>query len=306
MLQIEKKLLYRAFGMTIASEIKLPELTVISEFNDKADIEIKIQEPATYHDLSQHSMKFVFKDNLVKFYIAEAAEFTIEEGRQILVSPMKEADDDEIRLLILGTCMGVILMQRRIYPLHGSAIVIQGKAYAIIGESGAGKSTLASAFLDQGFSLLSDDVIAVSLSQDHSAPFVTPSYPQQKLWQDSMDNFGLLASDYRPVFGRQNKYLIPLSSNYYSDPLPLAGVFELVKTDHDEIEIERIEKLERLHMLFRHTYRNFLIPQLGLMDWHFQISANIVNKIQMFQLRRPSCKYSAPQLVSLILDALED
>ena len=61
--------------------------------------------------------------------------------------------------------MGAILMQRKILPLHGSAIAIDGKAYAIVGDSGAGKSTLASAFLNKGYQLLSDDVIAVSLSK---------------------------------------------------------------------------------------------------------------------------------------------
>ena len=57
--------------------------------------------------------------------------------------------------------MGAILMQRKILPLHGSAIAIDGKAYAIVGDSGAGKSTLASAFLKRGYQLLSDDVITV-------------------------------------------------------------------------------------------------------------------------------------------------
>ena len=63
--------------------------------------------------------------------------------------------------------MGAILMQRRLLPLHGSAIAINGKAYAIVGDSGAGKSTLASAFLNKGYQLISDDVIAVSLSQEN-------------------------------------------------------------------------------------------------------------------------------------------
>ena len=38
--------------------------------------------------------------------------------------------------------MGALLMQRKILPLHGSAIAIDGKAYAFVGDSGAGKSTL--------------------------------------------------------------------------------------------------------------------------------------------------------------------
>ena len=73
------------------------------------------------------------------------------DGNKIIVSPLDEIDEDVIRLYILGTCMGAILMQRKILPLHGSAIAINGKAYAIVGDSGAGKSTLASAFLKKGY-----------------------------------------------------------------------------------------------------------------------------------------------------------
>src|SRR5690625_2743072 len=107
----------------------------------------------------------------------------IENGKSISVSPFEGSDDGQIRLNILGTCMGVILMQKKILPIHGSCIAIKGKAYEIVGDSGAGKSTLASTFINQGFQLLTDDVIAVKLSEDN-IPIVTPSYPYQKLWQD--------------------------------------------------------------------------------------------------------------------------
>ena len=103
---------------------------------------------------------------------------------------MNGSNEDEIRLYILGTCMGAILLQRKILPLHGSAIAIDGKAYAIVGDSGAGKSTLASAFLKRGYQLLSDDVIPVTLNHAN-VPIVTPAYPQQKLWLESLNHFGM-------------------------------------------------------------------------------------------------------------------
>ncbi|SEC07765.1 aldolase [Paenibacillus sp. GP183] len=306
MIEVEKKLGYKAFGLTILSEINLPELTKISHDMEGIDIEILIKEDitGTFFELSDNPNKFVVKENLVMFHLPKIATFSIRDGNTITVSPMKEADEDEIRLLILGTCMGALLMQRRIFPLHGSAVIIHGKAYAIIGESGAGKSTLASAFLNQGFQLLSDDVIAISLSESDHIPMVTPSYPQQKLWQDSLDNFGMEKSQYRSIYGRENKYYIPVISKYFTDPVPLAGVFELMKTENQEIEIRRIEKLERFHTLFCHTYRNLFIPHLGLTDWHFNISASIVRQIDLFQLRRPVSSFSAPQLVSVILETL--
>ena len=127
----------------------------------------------------------------------------------------------------------------------------------------------------------------MSLSKDN-IPFVTPSYPQQKLWQDSLNSFGLEQSKYRSVYGRESKYCIPVSSQYYNEQIPLAGVFELEKTNKQELKFEKVEKLEQFHTLFKHTYRNFLIPRLGLTEWHFNQSIQIVNKIDIYNVSRPN------------------
>lgn len=305
MLEIKQKLIYKAFGLTICSDMELPELIKMTEQQEVTDIEILIDEDITrlVFELSDNPNQFHVKENLIMFHIPEIATFVIQEGKKIKVSPMNEAEEGEIRLIVLGTCMGAILMQRKIFPLHGSALAIHGKAYAIVGDSGAGKSTLASAFLNQGYQLLSDDVIAVSLSEDN-IPYVTPSYPQQKLWQDSLTNFGMESSLYQSLYGRMDKYYVPVSTNYFTDSLPLAGVIELVKTENEEIEIRLIEKLDRFYPLFYHTYRNFFIPELGLVDWHFKTSASILHHIHMYQLSRPVSGFTAPQLVSTIMETL--
>ncbi len=156
---------------------------------------------------------FVIKENDCLFKIPHTGLFLIKDGKEIFFTPLKGASDDHIRLYLLGTCMGAILLQRKILPLHGSAVVIDGKAYAIVGDSGAGKSTLASAFLKRGYSLLSDDVIPVSMSEENG-PMVTPAYPQQKLWLESLNQFGMESSDYRPLFERETKFAIPVQSQF--------------------------------------------------------------------------------------------
>ena len=246
---------------------------------------------------------YCFKENLVMFQIQDIAIFLIQDGKTILFSPLEGYEEDIARIYLLGTCMGSLLMQRKVYPLHGSAVAIDGKAYAFVGESGAGKSTLASAFLNHGYQLLSDDVIAVSLSE-MGQPYVIPSYPQQKLWQESLNQFGMETGDYKSIYGRETKYCVPVSSNYYSDPLPLAGIFELVKTENNKVDINRVEKLKRFQTLYTHTYRNYLIPQLDLMEWHFNTSASILDQIDVFKLQRPTTGFTAPELVSLILEII--
>ncbi|GAB6455621.1 HPr kinase [Bacillus luti] len=302
MLIAKTNIVYKAFGLFIISDILLPELPNVQNKMDSIDIEVRIKDLSKkWMNLSDKQDEFVINKGLVMFQVPDIAIFAIQDGNKIFVSPMKEYEEDMIRLWILGTCMGAILMQRKVYPLHGSAVIINGKAYAFVGDSGAGKSTLASAFIQQGYQFLSDDVIAISFSSDTNSPVVIPSYPQQKLWQDSLDKLGMGINNYQSIYGRETKYSVPVLSEYIAEPIPLEGVIELVKTENEEAGIRQIEKLERFYTLYHHTFRNFLIQGLGLMEWHFMTSAAILNKVDLYELCRPARGYSAPQLVSLIL-----
>lgn len=301
---VQKKVLYKAFGLNINSSIRLPELQLISNPNDKIDVEIEVKDLSVLWDeIVPKTENYYVKENLILFRILNTATFCIKDGKNIIVSPKKDTGEDKIRLFILGTCMGALLIQRKMIPLHGSAIEIDGKAYAILGESGAGKSTLASAFLNRGYKLLSDDVIPVSLSQNH-IPMVTPSYPQQKLWHTSLKEFGMDAESFRPIIERETKYAVPVPSKFTTEIIPLAGVIELIVTENDWIELQKIEGIERFKILFSHTYRNFLIELLDQMEWHFTSSAELVKQIDVFQLRRPTSVFTADKLVSLILESI--
>ncbi|MBG9473225.1 MULTISPECIES: aldolase [Priestia] len=304
MIGIAEKTAYKAFGLTVSCELPLPELPQAGVEGGAADVVIKKSDLfALWSEKSVPNEDFIIQENLVMFHIPETAIFLIENGNKILFSPMEGAQEDELRLYILGTCMGTVLLHRKILPLHGSAIAIDGKVYAIVGESGAGKSTLASAFLKRGYQLLSDDVIPVAVT-DENVPVVIPAYPQQKLWIESLNEFEMESSDYQPIIDRETKFAIPVQSQFADEPLPLAGVFELVKTDQDEIELHSIQKLERFYTLFTHTYRNFFVQKSGLMDWHFSTLAKIVNKIELYQLRRPTSRFTAHDLTDLILTTL--
>lgn len=298
------KNIYKAFGLSIYSEIPLPELLTESVENNKVDIVVEIADLTTlWNELAKPNHFCIIKDQCVLFKVPNVAIFYMEDGNKIIVSPIDGARENQIRLYILGSCIGALLLQRRILPLHGSAIDINGKAYAIVGDSGAGKSTLASALLNKGFKLLSDDVIPVSLN-DCGVPVVTPAFPQQKLWQESLDAFGIGSNNYEPIFDRETKFTIPVQANFSRATLPLAGIFELVKADCNEIKLEPISTLQVLHTLYYHTYRNFLVDHLGLREWHFQMTSSIVQSIQVYQLIRPVDRFTADELVTRILTTL--
>ncbi|MBO7747788.1 aldolase [Paenibacillus sp. MWE-103] len=296
---------YTVFSLRLESEFKIPELMQAADWEEETDVEIRFGElTEAWEECSIEGEYMAFEGAHVFLRVPDTAIYRISEGSQITVSPFPGADEQNIRLYLLGTCMGTLLMQRRILPLHGSAVVIDGKAYAIVGESGAGKSTLAAAFSNLGYQLLTDDVIAVSMNRHDQVPIVYPAYPQQKLWQESITQLGMDSSRYSPLY--ETKFAIPIPSLFCTTPVPLAGIFELEKTNGHEVGIRRYDGLERLFILRKHTYREYLITQLEGDQWHFNTISGLAGQVQMYQIRRPIDGFSVYDLVNEILNAVDE
>jgi len=134
-MKTKKKNVYKVFGLRVLSEMKLPELPQINEQEENVEIVIRLTNLSQkWSELASAKQNFVVDKNVVMIRIPDTAIFSIQGGKQIFVSPMKDACEDKIRLYILGTCMGALLIQRGILPLHGSAINIDGKVYAFVGD----------------------------------------------------------------------------------------------------------------------------------------------------------------------------
>lgn len=295
---------YKAFGLSITSEIHLPELSKASQSQAPAEVVIQKGDlTKKWAEVSDPNEFFAIKENFVMFKIDGVAIYSIQGGKRICVSPLEGSNEDQIRLFILGTCMGAILMQRKILPLHGSAIAIDGKAFAIAGSSGVGKSTLASEFLNRGYQLISDDLIPITFNEEN-VPIVTPGYPQQKLWKESLNQFGMETNNYRPLIDRATKFSIPVNKQFANEPLQLVSIFELVKIKDEKINLLPINGLKCLRKLFKHTFRKSLLGRSGLMEWHFTTITNLASKIDIFQLQRPTSRFTAYELADVIEDTL--
>jgi hypothetical protein len=291
---------YKTFGLYITSDIRFPELYQTT-FVGEGDLFIENCDLANIWNekVTPNSQVFVEK-NLVLFKIPDLAIFCIQNGNSIIFSPEHGADQEKIRLYLLGTCMGTLLLQKKILCLHGSAVAIDGKAYAFVGESGVGKSTLAAAFAIKNYQLISDDVLAINFD-DQNNPYVMPSYPQQKLWEESLIEFGMDSKEYKPLFERETKFAVPVE-NPIRVPILLAGVIELNILESDSsIIYKHLDGLHRIQTLFQHTYRSSFIRKLKLSDWHFRETNKLINRIQMSKLSRPKEKFTAHEMVSMVL-----
>lgn len=82
-------------------------------------------------------------------------------GRSITAHAAAGVPDSSLRDFLLTTIASFALLERGVESLHGSAVVRDRRAVAFLGQPGTGKSTLAASFAWRGWSVLTDDLLAV-------------------------------------------------------------------------------------------------------------------------------------------------
>ncbi|ACV64010.1 HPr kinase [Desulfofarcimen acetoxidans DSM 771] len=300
------KFFYTAFGLYIMSDFLLPELLPASICTPDicisyGKVPINILNPVEKTDTYQ-----VAKNQFL-FQVQGIGRYYVTNGNRIVVNPAKRTEEHIVRLFLLGTSFGALLLQRGILPIHGSAVVINGCGVIFTGASGAGKSTLLAAFRQRGYSFLTDDVAAVTLKSDGAA-LVQSAYPQQKLWRDSAEEIGLDTAQLAPVYNgiEKKKYSIPVHNGFIQSPVSLVAVYELRAESCRDVTLKPLWGMDKLAVLLKHTYRCWLIKGLGLMEVYFKLCIAVARQVSVSRLTRPEGLFSLEEQVRLINQDIAD
>jgi hypothetical protein len=100
-------------------------------------------------------------------------------------------------------------------------------------------------------------------------------------------------SQYRPLIDRVTKYAIPIHSQFIEELQPLAGIFELSKSDIEGVNLSQFGNLEKFQAILHHTYRNFIIERLNMIDWHFKVTSQLLNQVFIYTLKRTKSDFTA-------------
>jgi aryl sulfotransferase len=140
-------LAYTAYGLIWRMPLACPELRP-APIGAVADVNVTYGElpPPQVEAISAGPLRQVTTGE-ARFGLPGVARLLVRGGHEIIIERMAEADDEMVRLLLLGTGAALILHQRGLLPLHASAIVTQAGAVLFMGHSGVGKSTLLNEFL---------------------------------------------------------------------------------------------------------------------------------------------------------------
>jgi hypothetical protein len=293
---------YHAFSLTIHSELELPELTPALNTNQSTapiQPEVLIQWGAvSLTGLEQPLAKGVTyeaDEQSLWLHVPHIARYLVSHGSTITIDPIITNDESSIRLFLLGSCLGALLMQRRLFLLHANAIKIGAHCVAFAGVSGAGKSTLSAAFLQQGYAILADDVCAINQQCE-----VIPGFPQIKLWADASQKLSINTQSLRKVRPDLEKYAVPLGPQFHSEALPLRVIYLLQSHNKETIEFVDLSAHQKFTPLKNNTYRMQYLKGLDKGKIHIKQCGAIASKTQVVRLTRPNHGFMLNELIDAI------
>jgi len=83
------------------------------------------------------------------------------DGTHIAWQPLSPGTQEIFRGHLLSQVLSFSLLARGMEPLHASAVAVDGKVIAFLGNCGLGKSSLTAAFLAAGYPLVTDDLLVL-------------------------------------------------------------------------------------------------------------------------------------------------
>lgn len=272
---------YRAFGLSIHSELPLPDL-YHGASTEHPDVTIRIG--ATTAPVGRRT-GFTALAGGALLNIPDVARYWIANGSEIIVEPAPNASERNVRLYLLGSALGAVLHQRGTLPLHANAIEIGGRAVAFAGHSGAGKSTLAAWFHDRGYRVISDDVCAIWTGKVLVVP---GGLPRLRLWQDALALTGRRCHNYEPSFDNEQKFDVPTTSGVVHEPLLLGPVYLLEHRpgSPQQAAIEPQRGIEAVDALVANTYRGAFAREMERMPDLLASCVRVAREVPVFQVHR--------------------
>jgi len=279
---------YTVAGLTVRSDIELPELVTGRPEYAEPDVEVCLAAVAESLPQATHSsFEAEISQHEVLLKIPDVARYHVKDGRQILVEPAPGVQDKDLRLFLLGSALGALYFQRGYFPLHASVVVINGSAVAFSGDSGVGKSTMAAWMNAQGYPLLCDDVCVIRFGVN-DIPMAYSAFPRLKLWDDALHAFAIDSSELQRDYFRADKYHLPAAGNFCIDPVPLGHINILQFSDDPSApRMDNIKPAHAVHLLRDNTYRYQYISGLGLTRSHFLDCVRLAKSTHVHYLTRP-------------------
>lgn len=299
--------IHRAFGLSLASPVDLAELPTLTLEAESHAVDVTLMCGPLEHLAPEFAAAdgpcVSLRPGWFACDIPGVARYLVERGERITVDPAPGASWTDIRIWLLGSAMGALLHQRRTFPLHASAVEIDGGAIAICGPSGAGKSTTAEALVRRGHRLITDDVLAIA-----PAP-VTMAFrgtQRMKLCADAMHALAIDPVAYPRDTTTAAKYHVTHARDQgAADAVPLAAIVQMEFAADGTIGMVRCRGVEALSLLVANTYRQGFAAPLGVTQGWLDQLQQLARTVPCHRVIRPRDFGQLPMLCRELEEMVE-
>ena len=253
--------IYQAFGMLLSSpSLALPELmpaTAVAPSGSDSLVELVEADYRQWPALqpSPHStptLQLALQD--WRLELEGIGWFRATGGERLEWQRWDDSvSDRDIRTFAVTSGLGALAIQRGTLVLHGTALERDGEAILLLGHPAAGKSTLAWCLLQDGWRLLSSELVAVSPDG-----LVQPGMHQLKLWHDAAMALELNWAQLPPVRKGLKRYaLLAEDLTCMPQPTPLRLVYGLNRAREDSGKENDTEAEDDKEKISLKASRNF-------------------------------------------------
>jgi hypothetical protein len=256
--------------------------------------------------------KFFFYNSLQdrSFYIRWSGlfEFLISyNGHSIIGHPLNNGNEEAFFNYLLGQALSFAMVKQGIEPLHSSVVRVNDAAVGFIGDCGYGKSSLAAAFLQVGYSLLTDDLLVLKKNNGYLLAY--PGLPRIKLFPKIAKS--LIGDGVKgfPIGKFTSKLIFPLDRyQYVRTPLPLKVIYVLSPPKNGfrskGVMIRKLSQRSAFLSLLRNTY-NPLLTDPDRLKRQFALAYHVTSKIPFKLISYPRALNSLPIVRKTIFEDLK-
>ena len=294
-----RKFSYRIYGLNVLSDIECPEvLSLESDSFIHYDVVIEFGDVSQeIHSSIANNRYASYTNEDMWFHVPKVATYWIQKGQKVTIELLDDTSIQMAKQYLLGSCLGMIMLQRNMIAIHGSCIVFDGSGIIFTGDRGAGKSTITSALRLKGYPFVTDDVSSVDVGTPH---MIHPGFPQQKLCRDAAVALGYELDQYKTLMSdTQIKYLIPAHESFLSQQIPLRAIVELQVSDEVQgIEVLELSGQERLMAIYRNIYRIEMKQSAGVNPEYFKKCVTLAKDIPVYRIKREKGMMSIEQQIA--------
>jgi hypothetical protein len=312
--------LYDVYGLTIGSDIAIPELLPSPDRGGTAEINLGLADPpnrlTTISDwlvstASPSGAPWLSWAKITRGYVLrfhDLADFLVDsEGRHVTcVFAASDVSAATLRHLVIDHVLPRVLNLRGFDALHATAVVIEDRVCAFVAEAGTGKSTLAASFHLAGYPAFCDDCLVL---RDTRPLTVLPAYPGVRLWEPSFHALGGSAATLGVAVAQYTAKTRQLGSaeGFRAEPLPLARIYLLERKNRSEATAKSSPQLQQLKpgdampALMAATFP-LDITDHTMLTRHFRLLSRAAAELPIRRLTIPTDFAALPAARSLILE----